>query len=249
MLELARYLRLDEQETRQLLEASLTALAPHWLVPLPRNPFFTGREEVLETLHAQLGVEQAGMLPCASALCGLGGMGQTQIALEYIYRHALDYSAVFWISAETEGNIVAGLLSIAELILAPEIEDKDQLRVIAAVQRWLNAHGPWLLIWDNIEDLNLLRRFLPTTRSGALLLTTRYQTLGTFARSLDLLPKELFHSAGARLGPTLEGVCSDPLEWDRVVGTACSYLLLSRLPEEQTLSPQAGPGRLARKHE
>jgi transcriptional regulator with XRE-family HTH domain len=43
ILELARYLHLTEQETRQLLEASLTALTPHWSVPLPRNPFFIGR--------------------------------------------------------------------------------------------------------------------------------------------------------------------------------------------------------------
>src|SRR5579859_6381074 len=48
VLELARHLVLNEQEARQLLEASLTALTPYWYIPLPRNPFFTGREEVLE---------------------------------------------------------------------------------------------------------------------------------------------------------------------------------------------------------
>jgi DNA-binding XRE family transcriptional regulator len=47
VLELARHLHLDEQECRCLLEASLTALAPYWLVPFQRNPFFTGREEIL----------------------------------------------------------------------------------------------------------------------------------------------------------------------------------------------------------
>src|SRR5581483_4871497 len=46
VLELARHLALSEQETRQLLEASLIALAPHWAVPFPRNPFFTGREAI-----------------------------------------------------------------------------------------------------------------------------------------------------------------------------------------------------------
>lgn len=41
VMELAKHLCLDDQETRQFLEASLTALAPPWSVPLPRNPFFT----------------------------------------------------------------------------------------------------------------------------------------------------------------------------------------------------------------
>ena len=83
VLELARILRLADQETRQLLEASLTGLAPHWLVPLPRNPYFTGRKEVLTALHQQLGGEQAVALTQSTALHGLGGVGKTQLALEY----------------------------------------------------------------------------------------------------------------------------------------------------------------------
>jgi transcriptional regulator with XRE-family HTH domain len=83
VLELARSLKLDEQETRQLLEASLTACSPYWPVPLPRNPYFTGCEEILETLHRQLGVGQAVALTQSLALHDLGGVGKTQIALEY----------------------------------------------------------------------------------------------------------------------------------------------------------------------
>jgi tetratricopeptide (TPR) repeat protein len=190
VLELARALRLDDQETRHLLEASLTALAPHWSVPLPRNPFFTGREEILEILHGHLRVDQAVAITQSSALHGLGGIGKTQIALEYAYRYALEYSAAFWIAAETEEQIIASLLHIAEMLQLSERDDKDQQRMIAAVQRWLSTYGQWLLIWDNVEDLTLLDRFLPSTRSGSILLTTRRQTLGTFARGLDLLPME-----------------------------------------------------------
>ncbi len=190
VLELAHHLGLDESETRQLLEVSLTGLASYWLIPRPRNPFFTGREEILEVLHAQLHVDQEADLPQSSALRGLGGVGKTQIALEYAYRYALEYNAVFWIEAETAENIVSSLLRIAAVLQLPGQDDKDQQQVVAAVQRWFTTHGRWLLIWDNVENLHLLKRFLPSARQGAILLTTRLQALGTSALSVDLLPME-----------------------------------------------------------
>jgi tetratricopeptide (TPR) repeat protein len=188
VLELARHLALGEQDTRRLLEASLTALSPHWLVPLPRNPFFTGRKEILEALHMQLHVEQVVALTQSYAIRGLGGIGKTQIALEYAYRHALEYSAIFWIDAETIEHVMSSLLRIAELLQLPEREEADQQRIMAAVQRWLSTHNQWLLIWDNVEDLELLQRLLPPTRQGAVLITTRRQALGTLARGIDLAP-------------------------------------------------------------
>jgi tetratricopeptide (TPR) repeat protein/transcriptional regulator with XRE-family HTH domain len=191
VLELARHLSLNEEETRQLLEASLTALAPHWSVPLPRNPFFTGREPILERLHAQLGLDQRVALTQASTLHGLGGVGKTQIALEYAYRYGLEYSAVCWIGAETEESIVASLLQFAQVLGLPGREDTDHQRVIAAVQHWLSTHRQWLLIWDNVEDLELLQCFLPVARGGALLFTTRRRVLGTLASGVDLWPMEL----------------------------------------------------------
>jgi transcriptional regulator with XRE-family HTH domain len=174
VLELARHLRLDDQETRQLLEASLTALAPHWSIPFPRNPFFTGRAAILELLHMQLGVTQTETcMPCA-ALQGLGGIGKTQIALEYAYRYALEYSAVFWIGAENAESMLSSFFHVAEILQLPERDSKDEQRVVTAVQRWLNTHSQWLLIWDNMEDLTLFDRFLPAAQTGAILLTTRF---------------------------------------------------------------------------
>src|SRR5215469_10221939 len=148
VLELARYLHLDEQEARHFLEASLTGLAPYWLVPLPRNPFFTGRKEILKTLHLHLSGDQRTVaLTQSYALHGLGGMGKTQIALEYAYRHALEYSAIFWVAAETEESIVSSLIRIAEVLALPGHDDREQQRVVASVQHWLKAHCQWLLIW------------------------------------------------------------------------------------------------------
>lgn len=190
VLELARHLLLSDQEVRCLLEASLTTLAPLFLVPLPRNPFFTGREAILEALHIQLETDRAATLTQSSALHGLGGVGKTQIALEYAYRHALEYRAIFWIGAETEEQIVTSLFRMAEVLQVPAYGSKNQQHVLASVQRWLETHQHWLLIWDNVEQLELLDRFLPPVRPGSILITTRSPALGIYARSLNLLPME-----------------------------------------------------------
>jgi len=62
--------------------------------------------------------------------------------------------------------------------------------MVAAVQHWLSIHKGWLLICDNVEELDLLHRFLPASREGAILLTTRAQTVGTLAVGIELLPME-----------------------------------------------------------
>jgi transcriptional regulator with XRE-family HTH domain len=134
VLELARRLHLDEQESRCLLQASFTVLAPHWMLPLPRNPFFTGREQILQKLHAQLESSQATTFTQYAALHSLGGVGKTQIALEYAYRFALEYSAVFWIVAQTEEQIASSLLDIARVLGLTGGDDKDQQYVLAGVQ-------------------------------------------------------------------------------------------------------------------
>ena len=188
MLELAQHLHLKEQETRQLLEASFTGLSPYWHLPFPRNPFFTGREGIMHTLHAQLHSDQAVAITQTYALHGLGGIGKTQVALEYAYRHALEYTAIFWIGAETTESIAASFFSIADVLALPERREKDQREVVAAVQRWLNTHRQWLLIWDNVEDLTLLLPFLPSAWQGAQVFTTRCHTLGALAHSMELLP-------------------------------------------------------------
>jgi hypothetical protein len=64
---------------------------------LPRNPNFTGRGELLQTLRRQLADTATGAVVQAEAIHGLGGVGKTQLAIEYAHRYAADYDLVWWI--------------------------------------------------------------------------------------------------------------------------------------------------------
>lgn len=157
-----------------------------WNVPARRNPFFTGREEVLTHLHALLHSGQTAALTQAQAISGLGGIGKTQTAVEYAYRHRDEYQAVLWCRAETRGVLMADFVTIADLLNLPEKREQDQGRIVQAVKRWLQTHTNWLLILDNMEDLTLVEGFLPTQSEGHLVLTTRTQVTGPFAQRIDL---------------------------------------------------------------
>lgn len=189
VLELARQLRLDTHDTQHLLEASLTAVSPLWHVPLRRNPFFIGREEILRRLQGALEPprETTALAP-SYALNGLAGIGKTQIALEYAYRSVLPYTAIFWVSAETVETLLASFMSIATVLNLPERQEPDQHQTVQAIIRWFTSRKGWLLIVDNVEDLCLLTPFLPTARTGSILLTTRLQALGSIAEPLSVAP-------------------------------------------------------------
>jgi len=92
----------------QAISAELAALpasafAPRlpgdgWRVPFPRNEQFVGRSEDLAALHAALQQGAAvGIRP--AGLTGLGGIGKTQLAVEYCYRFRDVYpGGVFWLN-------------------------------------------------------------------------------------------------------------------------------------------------------
>ena len=157
-----------------------------WAVPYARNPFFTGREELLRSLYEKLNREHSMALTQSWAISGLGGIGKTQIALEYAYQYRQNYSAVFWISAATRETLQAGIITIAELLQLPEKDEQDQEKVLQAVKRWLTTHQKWLLILDNVDDVAIAHNVVPPERPGHLLLTTRVQALGTLAQRIEV---------------------------------------------------------------
>ena len=125
------------------------SLPPIWNVPYRRNPNFTGREEVLDALYEALRSGQAAAL--TQAISGLGGVGKTQLALEYAYRHRADYDLPWWIRSEEPTTLASDYALLAQKLDLPEKDAQKQEVVIEAVRRHLSQTKDWPLHFDNAE--------------------------------------------------------------------------------------------------
>jgi tetratricopeptide (TPR) repeat protein/DNA-binding XRE family transcriptional regulator len=155
-------------------------------IPTTHNPFFTGREALLEVLHKRLSTARVAALTQPQALFGLGGIGKTQTAAEYAYRFGDEYGYLFWLRAATRETLIADFVALTELLNLPEKDEQDQRRMVAAVTGWLASQEGWLLILDNADDLDLAQEFLPTNHKGYILYTTRSQAAGEIAASVEV---------------------------------------------------------------
>jgi tetratricopeptide (TPR) repeat protein len=163
-----------------------TAFPRIWNIPYPHNWMFTGCEEVLTRLATLLQAGQPTALSQPQAISGLGGIGKTQIVVEYAYRHAQHYQAVLWTRADTSEALISGYNAIAGLLNLPEKGEQDQMITVQAVLRWLTTHTEWLLILDNADDLAIVHEFLPSVFGGHILLTTRAQAMGRLAKRIEV---------------------------------------------------------------
>lgn len=120
------------------------------------------------------------------ALCGLGGMGKTQIALEYAHTRSTQFDAIFWIQANERTSIAESFGNIAtSLGLADASEVSDLAVSFSIVMQWLtdpiksvistvpDSEASWLIIFDNADSIELLSDFWPANTSGSVLITSR----------------------------------------------------------------------------
>jgi TIR domain/Tetratricopeptide repeat/NB-ARC domain len=172
-------------------------LPPIWNVPFHPNPFFTGRDLLLAELHASHSAPE--VTGRRVALTGLGGVGKSQLTVEYAYRRRADFDLVWWVRAEQPTSLLGDYAALAsqpqlaaDLGLAP---DTPQETAMAAVRAWLEHQQRWLLVLDNAVEPAVLVDLLPRSGSGQVVITSRtgigWEQLAT------PLPVEVLHAADA----------------------------------------------------
>jgi len=165
--------------------------SPIWHVPYRRNSFFTGREEILSQLHDKLTKTNDSTQLQPQILSGLGGIGKTQLALEFVYRYRQEYLAILWLRAEARSSLITDIVAMPNLFPTQELEegaDEQQERsVISSFRAWLASQDDWLLILDNVDDLRIVHELLPTKGQGHVLLTTRIQAVGNAGNKIEVV--------------------------------------------------------------
>jgi hypothetical protein len=157
-------------------------------LPFPRNGYFSGRSEFLHKIWESFGISDSGNI--IQTLTGMGGIGKTQIALEYAYKNKAEYpDAIWWIQAERKETILEDFRKLIEKAgMVADKSDLDENRIKEFLQDWYNCHSKWLFIFDNAENSSDILPWLPKASGGNILITTRKNNfpLG------DNIPLDLF---------------------------------------------------------
>ncbi|WP_432081267.1 FxSxx-COOH system tetratricopeptide repeat protein [Streptomyces sp. WAC 04229] len=136
-----------------------------------RNPRFTGRDDLLTTLHQRLADAERGAAVCT--LLGMSGIGKTQLATEYAHRFSTDYDVVWWVNSD-DRNIQRdrfGELAV-ELGLRSGSEPGERIRAVRNALRRGDPHAKWLIVFDGWDDTAGADTLLPQG-AGHVLVTSR----------------------------------------------------------------------------
>lgn len=166
----------DRRHPEEFASAFHRRMKGTWSIPR-RNPNFTGRDHELQQILTMLSNQN--QVVAKLQVAGMGGVGKTQICAEYCYRHFSSlYGLVVWLNAESQEALVADYRQLL-MDLAAEAEqypNKDTDEIVGEVKtRLFRSQVPWLLVFDNLEDVALLDKFCPrgAGRKGHVLVTTR----------------------------------------------------------------------------
>jgi hypothetical protein len=143
-------------------------LPPVWNIPSLRNPHFTGRDELLDELHSKLTSGRAAL----TVLHGLGGIGKTQAAVEYAYRHLDVLDLVWWLPASDRTSLIAAYIALAPHLEIAVARDASPIDTANKVQQALTQRRHWLLVFDDAAEPTVLNGLVPSA-GGTTLVTSR----------------------------------------------------------------------------
>jgi hypothetical protein len=219
VLQLKHKASMQDQSSSRLPVANL----PH------RNPYFSGREALLATLSRNFSAKRATTtvltsgqrlaqeaLGEAQAIYGLGGVGKTQLALEYAYLHARKYAIRWWITSEFPSQIPAGLAMLAKALDIAGDED-GQSTSVNLVLLELARRDDWLLIFDNAVNPQDILPYIPASGGGHILVTSRNPAWAGLGKPLEVDVFTSHEAVGVlrrRLGSPgqFAGACCGPNE-------------------------------------
>ncbi|KAJ5826076.1 hypothetical protein N7474_003214 [Penicillium riverlandense] len=144
-------------------ERSETPPSPLSTVPFARDPDFVSRDSLLNQIR-----DKSLVLGSRIALVGLGGVGKSQLAIEYSYlvRSQAPATWVFWVHASNATRFEQSFRDIADQVKIPGRHD-PHANIFKLVENWLRdeKRGSWVLILDNVDDDEFLRKS-PATGPG-----------------------------------------------------------------------------------
>jgi hypothetical protein len=151
-----------------------------WNVPA-RNPGFTGRDGLLVRVRERL---LAGDRTVVQAFQGMGGVGKTQLAVEYAHQFAGTYDLVWWVDSEQPGLIGDQFAALGAALRCVEPGASAEA-VRATVLGELRDRGGWLLVFDNAQSPPSIRPWL-SGGSGHVLITSRERNWAQIAASVEV---------------------------------------------------------------
>ncbi|MCX5330648.1 FxSxx-COOH system tetratricopeptide repeat protein [Streptomyces sp. NBC_00140] len=171
--------RLDIEASAEPAAASGTA-APRFPNDPPsvwnvtrRNVRFTGRDAILEELHARF--ERGGRSGARVALRGISGVGKSQIANEYSHCFGNDYDVVWWVGARFRAPAREQFAQLAPRLELPVGQQLgERIRAVHEALRTGTPYKRWLLILDSADDMEQIEDLLPEG-NGHVLITTSTQ--------------------------------------------------------------------------
>lgn len=191
-----------------MTEPSGTALPAIWGNVPQRNRNFTGREQLLEELRQRVNASTPAVVAQPQAFYGLGGVGKTQLAIEYAYRYASQYDVVWWIPADQPALMKSNIAGLAPRLGITDLAQGRTEDAVAAVFEALRRGRPynrWLLVFDNADVPDDLMHGLIPTGQGHVIITTRNRA---WTQVVDAIEVDVFTREESKqfLAKRVEGI-------------------------------------------